>query len=171
MPPSKRHPQRHSIIHELRPLHRLRRHPTLHPIHERRQHILRSYKRHTRSGSAAALAQHPGAGTGVAVEHACDAEEAKEGVEVGRGSLHAVGEVMVEALGVEAGDLVVLAAVVAEDFAAGVTVGGEVGGPGSDVGGVEGVGDGGVVDGEGGGVPGWVAVDDVSEPVLVGLGC
>lgn len=82
-----------------------------------------------------------------------------------------MGEVVVESLGVETGDLVVLPAVVADDFAACVAVGGEIGGPGPDVGGVEGVGDGGVVDCEGGSVPGWVAVDDVSEPVLMVWDC
>lgn len=105
------------------------------------------------------------------MEHARDAEEAEKGVEVARGGLHAVRQVLVEALGVEAGDLVVLPAVVGEEFAAGGAVGGEVRGPGADVGRVEGVGEGGVVQGEGGGVPGWVAVDDVPEPVLVGVAC
>ena len=104
------------------------------------------------------------------MEHARDAEEAEEDVELAGGGLHAVGEVLVKSLGVETGDLVVLPAVVGDDFAAGVAIGGEVGGPGSDVGRVEGVGDGGVVDGEGRSVPAWVAVHDVSEPVLVSLG-
>lgn len=72
----------------------------------------------------------------------------------------------VELAGVETGVLVVLPAVVANDFAACMTICGEVGWPCSDVGGVESVSDSGVVDGEGGSVPCWITVDDVSEPVL-----
>lgn len=74
-------------------------------------------------------------------------------------------EVVVEALGVEAGDLVVLAAVVGEDLAAATAETVQVGGPGADVGGVERVGDGGVVRGEEGGVPGG-GVHYVPEPAL-----
>ena len=78
-------------------------------------------------------------------------------------------EVFVEARSVEAGDLVVLSAVVGDDFAAAITVCGEVGRPCSNIGGVEGFGNGGIMDGEGGSVPCWITVDDVSEPVLVGF--
>ena len=167
MPASKRHPQPHTIIHKLRSLHRIRRHPILHPSHQRRQHVIRSFEWHARCSSATALAEHPGARAGVAVEHAGDAEEAQESVEVVGGGLHAVGKVTVESLGVEASDLVVLSTVVSDDFAAGITICGEVGRPCSNIGGVEGFGDGGVMDGEGGSVPCWITVDDVSEPVLV----
>lgn len=79
------------------------------------------------------------------------------------------GETVVKAFGVEDGDLVVLGAVVGEDFAAFLVEGEEGGGPGADVGGVEGLRGCGVVRGEGGGVPGW-GVDYVFEPVLGVLG-
>lgn len=74
-------------------------------------------------------------------------------------------EVVVETLCVEAGDLVVLAAVVGKELAAATLEAVQVGGPGADVGGVERVGDGGVVGGEEGGVPGG-GVHYVSEPAL-----
>lgn len=101
------------------------------------------------------------------MEHAGNAKKAEEIIEGAWRSVHAVGEVIVESLGVETGDLVVLPAVIADDFAACIAICGEVGGPCSNVGGVEDVGDGGIVDGEGGCVPCRITVDDVSEPILV----
>ena len=101
------------------------------------------------------------------MEHARDAEEAEEGIQrVGRCGRPAR-QVVVEAFGVVAGDLVVLTAVVEEHLAAPVAEPAEAVGPGADVGGVEGLGFGGVVDVEGGRVPGGV-VNDVFEPALKG---
>ena len=88
------------------------------------------------------------------MEHARDAEEAQERVQLGRGRRHAGREVAVEALRVEARDLVVLPAVVADDLAGRAAEAGEVAGPGADVVGVQGFGDSGVVDGESRRVPG-----------------
>lgn len=103
------------------------------------------------------------------MEHARDAEEAEEGIErVGR-CRRPAREVVVEAFGVVAGDLVVLTAVVEEHLAAPGAEPAEAVGPGADVGGVEGLGFGGVVDVEGGRVPGGV-VNDVFEPALKGGG-
>ena len=71
----------------------------------------------------------------------------------------------VEALGVEACDLVVLPAMIDDHFTAFVTKFGEIRGPCAYIGGVEGFSYGGVVGGECGGVPGGV-VDDVLKPLL-----
>lgn len=87
------------------------------------------------------------------MEHARDAEEAEVSIELVRRCVRCVREVVVEALGVEAGDLVVLTAVVGDQFAASLLECGEVGWPCSDVGRVESFGYGGVVDVEGRWVP------------------
>ena len=71
----------------------------------------------------------------------------------------------VETLGVEAGDLIVLPAVIDDYFTASGSKVGEIRRPCAYIGGVEGFGYGGVVGGECGGVPGG-AVDNVSEPLL-----
>lgn len=74
----------------------------------------------------------------------------------------------IEPLALEACDLIVLPAVVGENFAACVPERGEVMGcgPSANICGVESVGCDGVEAGEGGGVPGGVGVDGVFEPVL-----
>lgn len=161
------HPQFHAVIHELGPHDIVHRGAVLHPVHQRRQHVVGRRKGHARRRRPAALAHDPAPRARVAVEHARDAEEAEEGIQrVGRCGRPAR-QVVVEAFGVVAGDLVVLTAVVEEHLAAPVAEPAEAVGPGADVGGVEGLGFGGVVDVEGGRVPGGV-VNDVFEPALKG---
>jgi hypothetical protein len=77
-------------------------------------------------------------------------------------------EAPIKPLALEACDLVVLSAVIREDFAACASERGEImaSRPGTDVGRVEGVRRCGVEGGEGGGVPEGVGVDGVFEPVL-----
>lgn len=87
------------------------------------------------------------------MEHAWDTEEAEEHIELNRSCVRSAGEVVVEALCVEAGDLVVLSAVKENHLAAFVLEIGKVVGPCSDVGRVERFGYSGIVDIEGGCVP------------------
>ena len=63
--------------------------------------------------------------------------------------------------------MVVLTAVEEENFAAVFLESSKVVGPGSDVGGIERLGYGGIVDIERGCIPGWI-VDNVLEPALKG---
>lgn len=85
-------------------------------------------------------------------------------------AIQAFSQAPIKPLALEACDLIILPAVVRENFAACAPERGEVVscGPGADVGGVEGIGGCGVKDGEGGGVPGGIGVDGVFEPVLCG---
>ena len=83
----KRHAEGDGIIDELGALDRVGGQRGLHPGHQGGQHVGRGFKRHARRGRGAALAHHPRAGAGVAVEHAGDAEEAEEVVEVAWGSM------------------------------------------------------------------------------------
>ena len=72
---------------------------------------------------------------------------------------------LVEALGIKAGDLIILTAVVDNCLTAFVAKFGEIRRPCTYVGGVEGFGYDGVVRGECGGVPGGL-VDNVFKPLL-----
>ena len=101
------------------------------------------------------------------MKHAGDAEEAEEIIELAWLGLHTGHKTVVESLRVETGDLVVLAAVEGDDLSACVAEFGKIIRPCPDVGGIERIGDGSVVNGKGSGVPGWVVINNVSEPVLV----
>ena len=83
MPALKCRSHRHIIVHELRALYRLWRYPVLNPVYQRRQHIVRAVKQHTSSRSSSALANHPGPRSRITMEHARDAEEAEELVQLG----------------------------------------------------------------------------------------
>lgn len=99
------------------------------------------------------------------MEHTWNAEEAEERIQVLRGGLHALKKVLIEALGVETSDSLVLEAVVGYHFSSSVFEGGKGAWPSTNVCGVELFGDGGVVEIEGGRIPEGV-VDHVFELFL-----
>ena len=99
------------------------------------------------------------------MEHARDAKEAEKVIELVRWHLCGEGEVVVKAFSVEAGDFLVLEAVVEKHFAVTILEMGEAGGPGADIRGVKGLGKSGGANGEGGGIPRRI-VNDVLEPIL-----
>ena len=167
MPMLKVHPEIHAVIDKLRPYNILHRSAVLYPLHHCRQHVVRAFKGHSLGWSPAALADDPAPWARVAVKHAGDTEEAKEVIQLIRSGLRCAWKEVVESLRVEASDLVVLTAVEEENFAAVFLESSKVVGPGSDVGGIERLGYGGIVDIERGCIPGWI-VDNVLEPALKG---
>lgn len=115
MPSLKLNPQCGRIIHKLGPLDAFRRTPVLDPRHHRRQHIRVGVEPACCCASAA-LAENPRPRPAAAVLHARDAEEAVPRVQRRRAAVS--GQALVEALAVEAGDLLVLPAVVHDGLAA-----------------------------------------------------
>ena len=80
--------------------------------------------------------------------------------------MHTALKAIIEALGIEACNLIILAAVVSYNFASPVTESRKVVGPGPDVAWVESLGCHCVTDSPSERVPRWVTQDDISEPVL-----
>lgn len=167
MSPLLLNPQVHPVVHKLLPQDRVRARPILlHPRHQRRQRIRLSFKRHALRARPAHLSKAPCPRSPGAMAHPRHTEEAQEAIHGRGGQPHGNGQVIVEALGIEAGDFLVLLAMVEDDFPAPAAERGQIARPGADGAWVPRVGDVGVVDGEAGGVPGGI-VDDVFEPFLV----
>ena len=83
--------------------------------------------------------------------------------------MHAALEILIEARSVETGDLVVLAAMVCDDFTACFAEVGEGTRPSANVGRIERIRKGGGCHGKGRSVPMRIIVDDVFEPILMKL--
>lgn len=162
MPPLKVNPKGSRVIDKLGPRQRLRCLAPLHPGHDGGKHVGLGLKRDPLGRCTAALPKRPCARAAVAVKHAGYAEEAEVVVQLLVRARH----VVPEARRVEAGDLVVLPAVVGDDLAAACFEWRESLRVGSDVEWVEVVGASCqgrvVVDG----VPRRVIENDVPEPVL-----
>jgi hypothetical protein len=153
--------QRDSVVDVLRPDQRLRRIPLFNPIHKRHEDIA---LRLIRADLITRLPDGMSAVAATTVARAADSEVAVECVELRRRQLHGIGDVMVVARRILRRDDGVHAAVPVQDLGA-VGGGAEVARPGLDVERV----DAGCVVEIGGvqrrGVPGWVVVDGVAEPV------
>lgn len=133
MPMLKRDPKLCTIIHKLSPHNIVHRGAVLHPTHQRREQVIWTFERDAFRRRPAALAHDPGSGPRVTVKHARNPVEAEEVVELLRGRVHSTRKMFVEAFGVEAGDLIILAPVIDEYFAASIAVVGKAGRPCSDV--------------------------------------
>ena len=166
MPPPKRHPHPHYIIHKLGPLNRLGRHPLFHPLHQRSEDISLPLKPYPLCSRITTLTENPRPGPRIAMKHARNAKEAEESIHVVGRSLHPPQEVLVESVGIEAGDLVILLPMIGDDLPASGAKRRERRRPRADVRRVQRFCGCGGRDGECGWVPVRVRVDDVAEPIL-----
>ena len=155
----------HAIVHKFRTHDIIHSGAIFHPLNHSCKHIVGASKRDSCCRRRSALAQNPRPWARVAMEHSRYAKEADEVVELGRGRLHAARKVVVESFGVEAGDLIILTAMIRDEFTAGGLESGEIAGPCSDVRWVELLGRGSVLEREIGDVVGGV-IYDVFEPAL-----
>ncbi|KAL8765203.1 MAG: hypothetical protein Q9194_006650 [Teloschistes cf. exilis] len=153
MPFSELHPIPDIVTHKLRPHNILRSNTFLNPPHHCRQYIMRGIEANPLGCGSAPLPEHPRPRTGLTMEHAWNAEEAEERIQVLRGGFHALKKVLIEALGVETSDFLVLEAVVGYHFPSPDFEGGKGAWPSTNICGVAVVSDGGVVKVEGGCIP------------------
>jgi len=103
---------RQSIIYKLGPRQSFRRILVFHPVHNRSKYILRRLEWYTRGRRITSLAEDPSSRAGIAMEHARDAEESVPVLQIVISLCHPIPE----PLRVEACDLIVLTAMVTDDF-------------------------------------------------------
>lgn len=155
-------PQLHSIVDEFGPLQILWSGTLLDPIHQRLQHVVLRIKFNTLLRRVSTLPEDPRAGPAIAVIHPPNPEIADPCVH--RSVRAATAQLLVEAVGVERGDLIVLLAVVHEQFSAAAFELRQRGGKCADIPWIQLLRGTHVVEAEGGCVPGGVIVHDVLEP-------
>ncbi|KAL9576783.1 MAG: hypothetical protein Q9212_006820 [Teloschistes hypoglaucus] len=153
MPFSETYPIPDIVIHKLRSYKILRSNVILNPPDYCRKYIVRWIESNPLVYGFATLTETPRPRTGLTMGHTWSAEEAEECIEVLRGGLHALKKVLIEALGIETSDFLVLEAVVGYQFSSPVFEGGKSAWPSTNICGVEVVSDGGVVKVEGGCIP------------------